>query len=145
MLSAIFQIMVGMVRLFIGFIKLVVTVVLGSMVLDWFSSKRTRKNVNQYWTGRGRLQGLFLFILKEEILMIKHTRIMPRVTGDKVTIEAEGNKNTIISGKDWALVLPKDMPIQQVIDELTEKQSIVFLDNWKGDKGVPRLKEEREQ
>ena len=46
MLSAIFQIMVGMVRLFIGFVKLVVTVVLGSMVLDWFSSKRTRKNVN---------------------------------------------------------------------------------------------------
>ena len=76
--------------------------------------------------------------------MIKHTRIMPRVTGDKVTIEVQGDKNTIISGKDWALVLPKDMPIQQVIDELTEKQYRLFLDNWKGDKGVPRLKEERD-
>ena len=75
--------------------------------------------------------------------MIKHTRIMPRVTGDKVTIETEGNKNTIISGKDWALALPKDMPIQQVIDELTEKQYRLFLDNWKLSI-VPRLKEERD-
>ena len=75
--------------------------------------------------------------------MIKHTRTMPRVTGDKVTIETDGVKNTIISGKDWGLVLPKDMPIQQVIDELTEKHYRLFLDNWKGDKGVPRLKEER--
>ena len=76
--------------------------------------------------------------------MIKHKRIMPRVIGAKVTIEAEGDKNTIISGIDWALVLPKDMPIQQVIDELTEKHYRLFLDNWKGDKGVPRLKEERD-
>ena len=76
--------------------------------------------------------------------MIKHTRIMPRVTGDKITIETEGNKNTIISGKDWALALPKDMPIQQVIDELTEKHYRLFLYNWNGDKGVPRLKEERD-
>ena len=74
--------------------------------------------------------------------MIKHRRIMPRVTGDNVSIETDGVKNTIISGKDWALVLPKDMPIQQVIDELTEKHYRLFLDNWKGDKGVPRLKEE---
>ena len=76
--------------------------------------------------------------------MIKHKRIMPRVTGDEVSIEVQGNKNTIISGIDWALVLPKDMPIQQVIDELTEKHYRLFLDNWKGDKGVPRLKEERD-
>ena len=76
--------------------------------------------------------------------MIKHTRIMPRVTGDRVIIEAEGDKNTIISGIDWALVLPKDMPIQQVIDDLTEKHYRLFLDNWNGDKGVPRLKEERD-
>ena len=75
--------------------------------------------------------------------MIKHGRIMPRVTGDKVTIETEGDKNTIISGRDWALVLPKDMPIQQVIDELTEKQYRLFLDNWKLSI-VPRLKEERD-
>ena len=77
--------------------------------------------------------------------MIKHKRIMPRVIGDEISIEVQGDKNTIISGIDWALVLPKDMPIQQVIDDLTEKHYRLFLDNWKGDKGVPRLKEEREQ
>ena len=76
--------------------------------------------------------------------MIKHKRIIPRVIGDEISIEVQGDKNTIISGKDWALVLPKDMPIQQVIDELTEERYRLFLDSWKGDKGVPRLKEERD-
>lgn len=76
--------------------------------------------------------------------MIKHKRSMPRGTGDEVSIEVAGNKNTIISGRDWVLVLPKDMAIQQVIDELTEQRYRLFLDSWKGDGGVPRLKEERD-
>ena len=51
MISALIEVAVSMVKLFIGLIKLIVKVVLGAMLIDWYIERRaTRKKVNQYWT-----------------------------------------------------------------------------------------------
>ena len=47
MISALFEVTVSMVKLFIGLIKLIVKVVLGAMLIDWYMDRRaTRKKVN---------------------------------------------------------------------------------------------------
>ena len=47
MISALIEVAVSMVKLFIGLIKLIVKVVLGAMLIDWWIDKRNmRKKVN---------------------------------------------------------------------------------------------------
>ena len=47
MISALIEVAVSMVKLFIGLIKLIVKVVLGAMLIDWYMDRRaTRKKVN---------------------------------------------------------------------------------------------------
>ena len=47
MVSALIEVAVSMVKLFIGLIKLIVKVVLGAMLIDWYMDRRaTRKKVN---------------------------------------------------------------------------------------------------
>ncbi len=47
MISALYEVAVSMVKLFIGLIKLIVKVVLGAMLIDWYMDRRaTRKKVN---------------------------------------------------------------------------------------------------
>ena len=47
MISALIGVGVSMVKLFIGLIKLIVKVVLGAMLIDWYIDRRaTRKKVN---------------------------------------------------------------------------------------------------
>ena len=47
MISALIEVVVSMVKLFIGLIKLIVKVVLGAMLIDWWIDKRNmRKKVN---------------------------------------------------------------------------------------------------
>ena len=47
MVSALIEVAVSMVKLFIGLIKLIVKVVLGAMLIDWYTDRRaTRKKVN---------------------------------------------------------------------------------------------------
>lgn len=47
MVSALIEVTVSMVKLFIGLIKLIVKVVLGAMLIDWYADRRaTRKKVN---------------------------------------------------------------------------------------------------
>ena len=47
MISALIEVAVSMVKLFIGLIKLIVKVVLGAMLIDWYMERRNmRKKVN---------------------------------------------------------------------------------------------------
>ena len=47
MISALIEVAVSIVKLFIGLIKLIVKVVLGAMLIDWWIDRRaTRKKVN---------------------------------------------------------------------------------------------------
>ena len=47
MISALIEVAVSMVKLFIGLIKLIVKVVLGAMLIDWWIDRRNmRKKVN---------------------------------------------------------------------------------------------------
>ena len=47
MISALIEVVVSMVKLFIGLIKLIVKVVLGAMLIDWYMDRRNmRKKVN---------------------------------------------------------------------------------------------------
>ena len=47
MISALIEVAVSMVKLFVGLIKLIVKVVLGAMLIDWWIDKRNmRKKVN---------------------------------------------------------------------------------------------------
>ena len=47
MISALIEVALSMVKLFIGLIKLIVKVVLGAMLIDWYvARKATRKKVN---------------------------------------------------------------------------------------------------
>ena len=47
MVSALIEVAVSMVKLFIGLIKLIVKVVLGAMLIDWWIDRRNmRKKVN---------------------------------------------------------------------------------------------------
>ena len=47
MISELIKVAVSMVKLFIGLIKLIVKVVLGAMLIDWYMDRRaTRKKVN---------------------------------------------------------------------------------------------------
>ena len=47
MISALIEVAVSMVKLFIGLIKSIVKVVLGAMLIDWWIDRRaTRKKVN---------------------------------------------------------------------------------------------------
>ena len=47
MISALIEVAVSMVKLFIGLIKLIVKVVLGAMLIDWYMDRRNmRKKVN---------------------------------------------------------------------------------------------------
>ena len=47
MISALIEVVVSMVKLFVGLIKLIVKVVLGAMLIDWYMDRRaTRKKVN---------------------------------------------------------------------------------------------------
>ena len=47
MISALIEVAVSMVKLFIGLIKLIVKVVLGAMLIDWYVDRRNaRKKVN---------------------------------------------------------------------------------------------------
>ena len=47
MISALIEVVVSMVKLFIGLIKLIVKVVLGAMLIGWYMDRRaTRKKVN---------------------------------------------------------------------------------------------------
>ena len=47
MISALIEVAVSMVKLFIGLTKLIVEVVLGAMLIDWYVDRRNmRKKVN---------------------------------------------------------------------------------------------------